>query len=224
MKIMAMFSVLFLTLIVGCGSDPVPTSSPTTTAGTVTSGANGVNGNNGPQGPAGPKGDTGAPGATGLQGPVGPAGTGAGSQGAKGDPGAPGLQGAQGPQGSQGSSGPQGVQGIPGAPGAKGDPGTAASLKKADLYPIASAGFNLAGGGKATATAYCLDNNDIPISGTCSTQNSGGPNFQNRPFLYASGSVNASDANSAGGWNCSAESTNGTAGIVWATVICLTVN
>jgi hypothetical protein len=125
-----------------------------------------------------------------------------------------------------GAPGAAGVAGAPGAKGDKGDPGSPGAagngFTESDLYVVSSVGFNLPGGGKATAAAYCNDNNDVAISGGCSTQNAGGPNFQDRPFLYATGLINVGDPNSKSGWSCSAESDD-SAGIVFASVVCLTV-
>lgn len=207
--------VLIASMVFACGSSEDGVSK---TAGAVgASGAEGRDGQpgapgaTGATGSKGDKGDTGSTGATGPQGP----------QGAKGEPGS--TTGVQGPKGDQGDPGPQGVQGVQGAAGPQGPAGPAGGgIKKTSLYTVSSGSFVVSTNGKAIATVFCSDVNDVALSGGCFTRHSSGPEFNSRPFLY-SNQVLTANASNLSGWQCGAESTNGAAGSVVATVTCLEV-
>jgi hypothetical protein len=134
----------------------------------------GPQGLQGPPGPVGPAGKDAVcvndmnncpPGVPGAQGPAGP-------QGAKGEPGlsgargADGLTGAVGPKGEPGASGAAGPQGAPGPAGPAGKNGKDGfSISKSSLYLRSSSAT-----GAGAAIAYCDDENDIVLNGSCTGQ------------------------------------------------------
>jgi hypothetical protein len=135
------------------------------------SGLSGASGATGPEGATGATGPQGPVGDMGLAGPVGP-------QGELGPQGPPGPTGPQGPQGAQGATGAQGLQGLQGPQGAPGPTGASGGdglpRSKADIYetPVITQAVPIVipPGTQATASAYCLDANDIAIAGRCLTQ------------------------------------------------------
>ena len=109
--------------------------------------------------------------------------------------------GTTGPAGPAGPTGPAGAAGAAGATGPKGDAGILGS--KGDIYQIAA--LAPTSSCAAAVTANCLDANDVPVFGSCSSA------FANEPFpkLVGLGSATAwTDANTASGWNCPAWDTN----------------
>jgi len=209
MRLLIISAVLFL---VACGSDPVP--SPT---GTI--GAEGKDGVAGSPGPAGAPGAPGPKGDKGEQGPVGPTGQGVGVPGPAGPEGPQGVPGAMGPAGGVG---PQGVQGIPGAVGPMGPAGT---LTKASFYEVSTPSTVIPASGSAMATAYCLDNNDVVITGWCFAADAASSLSRSRPNIYGFGAVQTTDVNAPAGWRCMGESNDALdrQGSLFAIAVCLTV-
>lgn len=178
----------------------------------------GAKGDTGDQGPAGPQGAPGKdgtsavcvndlnscpPGVPGAAGPAGPAG----AQGPRGEAGLDGLDGkpgAQGPMGPAGQAGPQGPAGPAGPKGADGKNGLA--ITKGSLYTTSS------GLVAADAIAYCEDENDIVLTGTCVGQGVLwgiiGPYLPTNPDFKS-------------GWECKASNVGGNP--VSATAVCLEV-
>lgn len=175
-------------------------------------GDQGIQGPAGPQGPAGKDGVSavcvndlnscppGVPGATGPQGPVGP-------QGPKGEAGLDGADGAQGPAGPMGPAGPQGPTGQPGPKGETGAPGKdGLSITKSSIYTTSS------GLAAADAIAYCNDENDIVLTGTCVGQG---------VFWGTIGAYQPTNTELKSGWECKASNVGGNP--VSATAVCLEV-
>ncbi len=181
-------------------------------------GAKGEKGDQGPVGPQGTPGKDGAaavcvndlnscppgvPGAAGPAGPVGPQGP-KGEPGLNGIDGKPGAAGAQGAVGPKGDVGPQGPAGPAGAPGKDGKDGL--SITKNSLYTV-STGL-IAG----SAIAYCEDENDIVLSGSCVGQGVLwgviGPHQPTNPEMKS-------------GWECKPSNVGGNP--VSATAVCLEV-
>lgn len=217
-------------LFVACGGAEVsfaPTASadePAGVAGQAQAEActcTGTKGDQGEQGPAGPQGTPGKDGTNavcvndldscppGVAGAVGPAGP-AGPQGPKGEAGldgadgAPGVQGPAGPMGPQGPAGPAGQPGTPGAVGPKGADGT--SITKSSLYTRSS------GLAAADAIAYCDDENDVVLTGSCTGQG---------VFWAVIGPYLTTNPDFKSGWECKVSNVGGNP--VSATAVCLEV-
>lgn len=215
-------------LFVACGGAEVsfaPTANADEPAGAAGQGAGdscvcapGEKGDKGNQGPIGPQGAPGKdgvsavcvndlnscpPGVPGATGPAGPAGP----QGPKGEAG---LDGADGAPGAQGPAGPMGLQGPAGQPGAQGPAGQKGadglSLTKGSLYTRSS------GLAAADAIAYCDDENDIVLTGTCTGQG---------VFWGIIGPYQPTNPELKSGWECKVSNVGGNP--VSATAVCVEV-
>ena len=201
--------------------EPVGTAGQAPAAGDSCACQPGAKGDKGDQGPAGAQGSPGKDGVAavcvndlnscppGVQGQKGDAGP-AGPQGPKGEPGldgADGKSGAQGPAGAMGPQGPAGPAGQPGAQGPKGADGKdGISLTKANLYTRST---NLTAG---VAIAYCDDENDIALSGSCVGQGI---------FWGSIGVYQPTSEDVKSGWECRSSNVGGNP--VGATVVCVGV-
>lgn len=181
----------------------------------------GADGSKGDQGPAGPQGAPGKDGISavcvndlnscppGVQGQKGDAGP-AGPQGAKGEPGLDGAAGkagpagVMGPQGPVGPVGPVGPQGTPGAKGVDGKDGN--SLTKSNLYTRST------GLVTGVAVAYCDDESDIALTGSCVGQGI---------FWGSIGVYQPTSEDAKSGWECRSSNVGGNP--VGATVVCVGV-
>ncbi len=210
---MKIIIVLFAMFMFACGAEKTAetTKALSATGATVEEGRDGQPGSAGAPGVAGSKGDTGALGATGAAGVQGTAGP-------KGDQGEPGTQGPAGMNGAQGPMGPQGPMGLQGPAGAA---GTGTALTRSSVYTVNSNAAIVVT--SATVYAACADKNDVLLSGACMTQHASGAEFKGRPYLYFTGPTSADQSISAR-WTCSAESSNGAQGVVYAIAYCLSVN
>lgn len=112
--------------------------------------------------------------------------------------------GVKGDKGDKGDPGSQGIQGVPGDKGAPGADGFA--ITKGSLYTRSSA---LSAG---TAIAYCDDNNDIALSGSCVGQGI---------FWGSIGVYQPTSEDTKSGWECKSSNVGGNP--VGATVVCLGV-
>ncbi len=155
----------------------------------------------GPAGPAGPQGGDGSScSASGNGDSVrvtctdGTSATLTGPIGAKGDKGEP---------GAKGDKGNQGEQGLPGEQGIPGKDGTAVTKKS--LYTRST-------GLEAVAIAYCDDNNDIALTGSCVGQGI---------FWGVIGAHQPTSEDTKSGWECRPSNSGGFP--VGATVVCLEV-
>lgn len=221
-------------LFVACGgaevsfAPPAQADEPAGTAGQAAGdscmcqpGAKGDKGDQGPAGAQGAPGKDGAsvvcvndldscpPGVAGAQGPAGPAGPQgpkgeAGLDGADGKNGAAGPTGPMGPQGPVGPAGPMGQQGQPGPKGVDGKDGL--SISKGSLY------VSVSGLAAADAIAYCNDENDIVLSGTCTGQGI---------FWGVIGPYQPANPDMKSGWECKASNVGGNP--VSSTAVCLVV-
>lgn len=219
-------------LFVACGGAEVSfapsakADEPTGAAGQANSGADcmcspGLPGAKGDQGPAGPQGAPGKDGVSavcvndlnscppGVQGQKGDAGP-PGPQGPKGQPGLDGADGKQGIAGVAGPQGPAGPAGQPGQPGVQGPKGAdgkdGVSLTKAKLYTRST---NLTAG---VAIAYCDDENDIALTGSCVGQ---------ATFWGSIGVYQPTNEDAKSGWECRSSNVGGNP--VGATVVCVGV-
>lgn len=129
------------------------------------------------QGAAGPQGP---PGPLGPQGPAGPAGL-PGAEGPKGDPGA---MGPAGPEGATGPQGPMGNAGVDGVP-----------QSKADIYER-TATTHVGPGASVELRAYCDDNNDVLLSGSCEATNT------LEVVLFRSRAENFTNTSAKSAWLC----------------------
>ncbi len=134
----------------------------------------------------------GATGPQGAQGPVGP-------QGPPGETGADGAAGPRGPMGPQGDVGPDGVDGVIGG--------------RRDVYLATATSTAMPLDGTAAVTAFCDDDNDIPLAGGCAVSAPG-------VAIDASGPTLGSTA----GWACGAWNNSSSGGMtVAATALCAKV-